>query len=131
MKELQEKIGAKQYYVDSKHKKIVKNPLQREPRVLELKWTSLYSTNMTWKQRSTIVNFYHKYFATYVNKQLKEPFPTFMAYTLNMDVIIYDVYSTFTPDITNMWILSKMIEDTVVKCKILRDDSRSLEDILV
>jgi hypothetical protein len=46
-----------------------------------------------------------------------------MAYTLNMDVIIYDVYSTFTPDITNMWILSKMIEDTVVKCKILRDDS--------
>jgi hypothetical protein len=25
-----------------------------------------------------------------------------MAYTLNMDVIIYDVYSTFTPDITNM-----------------------------
>jgi hypothetical protein len=43
-----------------------------------------------------------------------------MAYTLNMDVIIYDVYSTFTPDITNMWILSKMIEDTVVKCKIER-----------
>jgi hypothetical protein len=41
-----------------------------------------------------------------------------MVYTLNMDVIIYDVYSTFT----NMWILSKMI-DTVVKCKILRDDS--------
>jgi hypothetical protein len=30
-----------------------------------------------------------------------------------------------------MWILSKMIEDTVVKCKILRDDSPGLEDILV
>jgi hypothetical protein len=29
-----------------------------------------------------------------------------------------------------MWILSKMIEDTVVKCKILRDDSPE-EDILV
>jgi hypothetical protein len=97
---------------------------KREPRVLELKWTSLYSTNMTWKQRSTIVNFYHKYFATYVNKQLKEPFPTFMAYTLNMDVIIYDVYSTFTPDITNMWILSKMIEDTVVK---MQDTERQPE----
>jgi hypothetical protein len=55
-----------------------------------------------------------------MSTKLKEPFPTFMAYTLNMDVIIYDVYSTFTPDITNMWILSKMIEDTVVKCKILR-----------
>jgi hypothetical protein len=47
-----------------------------------------------------------------------------------MDVIIYDVYSTFTPDITNMWILSKMII-LLVKCKILRDDSPSLEDILV
>jgi hypothetical protein len=114
------KIGAKQYYVDSNTKNSKEPSSKREPRVLELKWTSLYSTNMTWKQRSTIVNFYHKYFATYVNKQLKEPFPTFMAYTLNMDVIIYDVYSTFTPDITNMWILSKMIEDTVVKCKILR-----------
>jgi hypothetical protein len=96
--------------------KIVKNPLQRNPEYWNLNGQAFYSTNMTWKQRSTIVNFYHKYFATYVNKQL-EPFPTFMAYTLNMDVIIYDVLLNVLPDITNMWILSKMIEDTVVKCK--------------
>jgi hypothetical protein len=44
-----------------------------------------------------------------------------MAYTLNMDVIIYDVYSTFTPDITNMWILSKWLKILWLKCKILRD----------
>jgi hypothetical protein len=74
----------------------------------EPEYWNLNGQAFTGLQRSTIVNFYHKYFATYVNKQLKEPFPTFMA-TLNMDVIIYDVYSTFTPDITNMWILSKMI----------------------
>ena len=40
-----------------------------------------------------------------------------------MEVIVYDVYSKFTPDITNMWILSKMIEDAVVNCGVLRDDS--------
>jgi hypothetical protein len=118
------KVGNKQYYVDEKHKKIIKNPLQRgNPEYWNLNGQAFYSTNMTWKQRSTIVNYYHKYFASYVNKQIKDPFPTFLAYTLNMDVVIYEVYSKFTPDITNMWILSKMIEDTVVKCKILKDDS--------
>jgi hypothetical protein len=38
-----------------------------------------------------------------------------------MDVIIYDVYSTFT--ILPTCGFSQKIEDTVVKCKILRDDS--------
>jgi hypothetical protein len=85
---------------------------------------------MTWKQRSTIVNFYHKYFATYVNKQ-QRTISYIHGLHLEHGRDYYDVYSTFTPDITNMWILSKMIEDTVVKCKILRDDSPGLEDILV
>lgn len=118
------KIGAKEYYIDSKNKKIVKNPLQKgNPEYWNLNGQSFYSNNMTWKQRSTIVNYYHKYFKPFVINQLKEPFPIFLSHTLNMEVIIHEVYSKFTPDITNMWILSKLIEDTVVNCKILRDDS--------
>jgi hypothetical protein len=59
--------------------------------------------HMTWKQRSTMLTSTIST-ATYVNKQ-QEPFPTFMAYTLNMDVIIW--MFTQRADITNMWILSK------------------------
>lgn len=118
------RVGNKAYYIDSKNKKIIKNPLQKgNPEYWNLNGQAFYSTNMTWKQRSTIVNFYHRYFTPFVSKQLKEPFPTFLSYTLSMDIEIYDVYSKFTPDITNMWILSKLIEDTVVNCKLLRDDS--------
>jgi hypothetical protein len=33
------------------------------------------------------------------------------------------VYSSNTPDITNMWILTKLFEDALVNTGILRDDS--------
>lgn len=118
------RVGNKAYYIDAKNKKIVKNPLQKgKPEYWNLNGQSFYSTNMTWKNRSTIVNYYHRYFKPFVIAQFKEPFPTFLSYTISMDIVIYDVYSKFTPDITNMWILSKLIEDTVVNCNILRDDS--------
>jgi len=118
------RAGKKEYYIDDKNKKIVKNPLQKgTPEYWNLNGQAFYSNNITWKQRSTIVNYYHKYFAGFIEEQLKIPFPTFLSYKLDMEVIVYDVYSKFTPDITNMWILSKMIEDAVVNCGVLRDDS--------
>jgi hypothetical protein len=62
----------------------------------------------------------------------KEPFPTFMALHLEHGRDYLRCFTQrFTLDITNMWILSKMIEDTVVKCKILRDDSPEFRNILV
>jgi hypothetical protein len=68
------KIGAKQYHVDSNTKKNSKTLFKREPRVLELKWTSLYSTNMTWKQDQPEVNFYHKYYVPMSTSSLKNHF---------------------------------------------------------
>lgn len=118
------KVGKKEYYIDDKNRKIVKNPLQNgSPEFWNMNGQSFYSNNITWKQRSTIVNFYHRYFTPYINKQLKTPFPNFLSYKIDMEINIHEVYSKFTPDITNMWILSKMVEDTVVSCGILRDDS--------
>jgi hypothetical protein len=118
------RLGNKTYYIDDKHKKIVKNPTQKgQPEYWNMNGQSFYSNNITWRQRTTVVNFYHKYFTDFVNAQIAEPFPTFLSYTLHMEVIIYDVYSKFTPDITNMWILVKLLEDTIVKCGFLRDDS--------
>jgi Holliday junction resolvase RusA-like endonuclease len=118
------KIGKKLYYIDSKNKKIVKNPTKRgQPEYWNVNGQAFYSNNMTWKERSTIVNFYHKYFSKYVNEQLKQQFPSFLAYKLDMKLTMYETYSRHTPDVTNMWILAKMMEDTIVKAGILRDDS--------
>jgi hypothetical protein len=72
---------------DSKHKNS-KELFKGNPEYWNLNGQAFYSTNMTWKQRSTIVNFYHKYFAT-CQQAAKEPFHIH-GYTLNMDVIIYD-----------------------------------------
>jgi hypothetical protein len=84
---------------------------------LNLNGQSLYSTNMTGNSDQPMVNFYH-ILLPMSTSSLKNHFLHSWLYTLNMDVMIYDVYSTF--DITNMWILKKIRLDTVVKCKILR-----------
>lgn len=118
------KVGKDHYYIDNKNKKIVKNPNSKgKPKFWNLNGQDFYSNNMHWKTRTTIVNFYHKYFAGFIKKEFKEPFPTLLSYKLDMEVIIYDTYTVHTPDITNMWILPKLIEDTYVKLGILRDDS--------
>jgi nucleoside diphosphate kinase len=118
------KIGKKTYYVDERGRKVIKNPTKMgNPEYWNLNGQSFYSNNITWKQRSTVVNFYHKYFAKYVKEQFKEQFPVFLSYKLDMELKMYDTYSRHTPDITNMWILSKMLEDTIVNEGILRDDS--------
>ena len=118
------KAGNSEYYVDGRNKKIVKNPATKgTPELWNLNGQAFYSTNMHWKMRTVIVNFYHAYFMKYIKKEWKEQFPVFLSYKLNMKIKIFDIYSSKTPDITNMWILAKMFEDTVVKAGILRDDS--------
>jgi hypothetical protein len=52
-----------------------KEPLQKgNPEYWNLNGQAFYSTNIL-ETAINHANFYHKYFATYVNKQLKEPFP--------------------------------------------------------
>jgi hypothetical protein len=118
------KFGKKEYYIDNNGKKIVKNPESKgNPIYWSMNGQSFYSNNISWKDRSTIVNFYHRYFTPFINKQLTEQFPIFFSYKIRMEVTIYETFTGHTPDITNMWILSKILEDTIVECGILRDDS--------
>lgn len=117
------KFGRSWIYVDKKKKKIVKNPTKVGKKTYwNLNGQQFYSTNMHWSTRSTITSYYHRYFKKFIRKQLKKPFPTFLNYRLSMDITIYEVYSTHTPDITNMWILAKLFEDALVTEKILRND---------
>jgi hypothetical protein len=117
------KFGRSFIYVDNKNKKIIKNPTKvGNPIYWNLNGQQFYSTNIHWSVRSTIVNYYHRYFNKYIKKAFSEPFPTFLSYRLAMDITIYEIYSSHTPDITNMWILAKLFEDAMVGAKILRDD---------
>lgn len=118
------RFGNKAFYIDSSKKRILKNPTKvGQPKYWNLNGQSFYSNNMDWRTRVTIVNFYHAYFKDFIEQQLKEPFPIFLNYTLEFNIKIHEVYTTFTPDITNMWILAKLFEDTVVSCGLLKDDS--------
>lgn len=117
------KFGRTLIYVDKKKKKIIKNPAKVGKAIYwNLNGQQFYSTNIHWSVRSTIVNYYHRYFIKFIKKRFKQVFPTFLQYRLSMDITIYEIYSSHTPDITNMWILAKLFEDAMVTAKILRDD---------
>lgn len=113
---------AKSYYVDkTTGKKIVRT--QGKQQYWNLNGQGLYSGNMHWKLRATVVNFYHNVFKKAIRKQLKKPMEIYLNYGLSISVDIYEVYTKFTPDITNMWLLEKMFEDSLQELKLLRDDS--------
>lgn len=110
------------YWVDKKTlKRIIKSPGVQK--YWNLNGQSLYSGNMHWKLRSTVVNFYHALFKRELKKQIKNILPTYLSYSLSISVDIYEIYSKSTPDVTNMWLLEKMFEDSMTEAGIIRDDS--------
>ena len=118
------KFGRTSYYVDSTNKRLIRNDNKAgNTKYWNLNGQAFYSTNMHWTLRSQITNFYHLYFTKYIEKRFTEPFPVFLGYRMSIDIKIYDIYTSQTPDITNMWILTKLFEDAMVNTKILRDDS--------
>jgi len=118
------KFGKVLLYVDTKNRPIVSNPTKVGNKVFwRLNGQNYSSKNMHFSKRSKIRNFYVDYFTPFINSQFKEPFPIFEAYRINMHIEMYEIYQRPIPDITNMWILAKLIEDCFVVEKVLRDDS--------
>ena len=117
------KFGAKSsYWVFKKGlKKIVKK--EGAIKYWNLNGQAIYSGNMHWKTRTTVVNFYHGVFSKEIKKVIKKQLPTFLACGISISTDIYEIYSKFTPDITNMWLLEKIFEDTVKDMGLLKDDS--------
>ena len=112
------------YYVDKKGAPVVKNKKAvGNKKMWAMNGQSFYSNNLHWKTRADIVKNYHKYVTEYIVEKFKEPFPIYLESTLSMHIDIYEVYCSKTPDITNMWILPKLIEDAFVNAKILIEDS--------
>jgi len=112
------------YYVDDKGKPVQKKTRNvGKAKMWKINGQAFYSNTIHWKDRAAVVKYYHKYISGYIEKGFKTPFPTYLGYKLRMHVHIHELYSSALPDITNMWILPKMIEDSFVKCNILAEDS--------
>ena len=83
-----------------------------------------YTGNIHWTTRTKIVNFYHKIFIKQIKEHVKENIPSCFGYALSVSVDIYDIYSSYTPDIGNVgWLLLKLFEDSLQEAGVLRDDS--------
>lgn len=117
------KFGANKFYWVYKKtlKKIVKT--EASSKYWNLNGQALYSGSMHWSTRALVVSFYHALFKKYILKVFKEPMPIYLGYGLSISVDIYEIFSNFTPDITNMWLLEKMFEDTLQETGMLEDDS--------
>ena len=112
------------YYVEKDGSRVIKNKkIVGNKQTWRVNGQAFYSSKLHWKIRNEIVNYYHTYITKYIKKEFKEPFPIYLNSALSMHINIYEIYSSKTPDITNMWILTKMIEDCFVNSKILREDS--------
>jgi len=118
------RFGKTLYYIDAKGKKILRNPTKvGNTEYWRLNGQQFYSANMHHTKRTEIKNFYKSYFTPYIKEAFPTPFVIFEAYRITMQVLIYEVYTSKMPDITNMWILPKLFEDCVVSAGTLRDDS--------
>jgi len=112
------------YYVDEKGAPVVKNKKNvGKEEMWAINGQSFYQAALHWKTRTKIVNEYHAYLTNFIKKEFSDPFPTYLNFSLSMHIDIYEIYTSHLPDITNMWILPKLIEDCFVNSKILKEDS--------
>jgi len=118
------RFGSSLLYIDSEGNKLIKNAKNvGKKEYWTLNGQQFYSANMHFTKRLMIKNSYSKYFKPYINAAFKSPFVIFLDFKLSMHVEIFEVFSSKTPDITNMWILPKLFEDSMVTEGILADDS--------
>lgn len=117
------KFGKKvSWYVNKKTgKKILKKAAS--VKYWNLNGQALYVGNLHWKVRSKVVQFYHNVFKKQIKKDIKKKLPECLAYAISISTDIYEIYSKFTPDVTNMWLLEKMFEDSLQELGLIQDDS--------
>jgi len=112
------------YYVDKTGKRVIRNKkIIGNEQTWRVNGQQFYSSNIGWKKRTNIIKTYKKYILEYIREANFEKFPIYLNSAIAMHINIYEVYSHKTPDITNMWILAKIIEDCFVEEKILKEDS--------
>lgn len=118
------KFGNVLSYVDKLGNRIVRNASRAgTKKYMRPNGQHLYDGKMHWSDRNKLVRYYHGYFKAWLAKENIEPFPIFLNYSLAMTVTFYEVMDKFTTDITNQWLIVKILENVFKEMGILKDDS--------
>lgn len=114
--------GTKEYCIDSNYNRFIKNTksVGKENKI-SLNGQILYNDKADWRLRAKIVNYFHEYFTYYIKSQLK-PIKIPDNCYLSISCDIYEINKGNLPDISNMWILEKLFEDSLTINKIIPDD---------
>lgn len=116
-------VGGKLYCKDDLGNRFLKNPIKvGKENIWVLNGQDLYNASINYIMRGKIAQYYHSYFAKYINEQL-EPLSINEDQYISNSVDIYEIYRGKMPDISNMWLLEKFFEDALIEEKIIPNDS--------
>lgn len=114
--------GSKLYCQDSEGNLFIKNTNKvGKPNLWILNGQDLYNASLNWRLRKNVAEYFHKYFALYITRQLNPIFiPEGKHLSISCD--IYEIKRGNMPDASNMWLLEKFFEDALQECGIIKDD---------
>lgn len=92
------------------------------PNTWVLNGQELYNGRIDYRKRAVLARFYHDYFKNFILDQLKNPIIIPEGKTLSISCDIYEIQRNLMPDVSNMWLLEKFFEDSLVLNKIIPDD---------
>lgn len=115
-------MGKKDYCIDKNYQRFLKNTKKvGTENTIILNGQNLYNASTDWRLRSKIVDYYHTYFSKYIKEQIsKIDIPVGNYLSISCD--IFEIPRGQMPDISNMWILEKLFEDSLTACNIIPDD---------
>lgn len=116
-------IGKKTYCCDAMGNKFLKNSKTAgTPNVWVLNGQDLYNGRIDYRKRAVLARHYHNYFQQYILAQLPSKIEIPENKTLSISCDIYEIQRALMPDVSNLWLLEKFFEDTLVLNKIIPDD---------
>lgn len=120
-------FNGKAFLVDKEGNRFIKNPKKAgKPNTWRINGQDLYNAVMDWRKRKKMATFYHDYFSKFILEQAKPILFTedmIGIYGLSISCDIYEIKKFPIPDVSNMWLLEKFFEDSLVNCNIIPDDN--------
>jgi hypothetical protein len=115
------------YLIDKNGDRFIKNSKKAgTPKFWRINGQDLYNAVLNYIIRAKVADYYHNYFSKYIKEQLQPiNFTEDMIdnYGLSISCDIYEIKQFPIPDVSNMWLLEKFFEDSLVNCGIIPDDN--------
>lgn len=114
--------GDKLYCQDAQGNLFIKNPNKAgKPNIWVLNGQDLYNASLNWRLRKKVAEYFHEYFAKFINEQLT-PIVIPNGKHLSVSCDIYEIKRGNMPDVSNMWLLEKFFEDALQEEGIIEED---------